>query len=333
MKSNTALLTTAAKTSTDKTVLDYQAGVFAHISGDWKQHTQAAIHGSAYNVLTTTMRSDSVRIKYYRKWKNEGTYLTFSEPVSNDTFDLLSPDIMFATKEKWGYWPFGYRQRFGADMSGVIYVAEANTYRVSVLADDFAYLYINGSLAVDNGADISNQDGHSHILKQILVPLPKGFLPFRLYYGQNTKGTSGVDVTYPPGIVYTSVVTSTRTLSEYSLRMLMDYNDNGTPAVGAFKVPVRKSSTEASGSLAPIIVTSPDTVTVKAGTVVTFRVVVISSVPVTYQWKFDDVPIAGAVRPTYTVQAAPVNVGDYKVVVSNAYGSATSASGSVILSI
>ena len=52
--------------------------------------------------------------------------------------------------------------------------------------------------------------------------------------------------------------------------------------------------------------------------------------PLQYQWRKDGVAIAGATSATYTVTAvSPANSGHYDVVVSNAYGTATSSAAAV----
>lgn len=76
---------------------------------------------------------------------------------------------------------------------------------------------------------------------------------------------------------------------------------------------------------APAIVTHPSNVTVPAGQPATFSVTATGSVPLSYQWQKNAVSIAGATGASYTIGSAqPANAGSYRVIVSNAAGSATS---------
>lgn len=62
------------------------------------------------------------------------------------------------------------------------------------------------------------------------------------------------------------------------------------------------------------------------GTNVSFNVVVIGSLPLTYQWQRDGENLPGATRPVLTVtNATAANAGSYRVVVANDSGSVTSA--------
>lgn len=77
---------------------------------------------------------------------------------------------------------------------------------------------------------------------------------------------------------------------------------------------------------APSITTQPVNQTVNPGTSATFSVAASGSTPMTYQWRFNSANISGATGSSYTksnVQAT--NTGNYSVIVSNAYGTATSA--------
>ncbi|MEN9574263.1 MAG: hypothetical protein RL514_2118 [Verrucomicrobiota bacterium] len=75
----------------------------------------------------------------------------------------------------------------------------------------------------------------------------------------------------------------------------------------------------------PSIVTQPLSQSVVVGVTVNFTVVAAGDLPLTYQWRFNGVPISGATGTTLAlpnVQAA--QSGDYSVVVTNPYGTATS---------
>ena len=72
----------------------------------------------------------------------------------------------------------------------------------------------------------------------------------------------------------------------------------------------------------PVISTQPQSQTVDANTTATFSVAA-SGTPLTYQWRFNGVPIPGATNSTYVIQSVdPTNAGTYKVIV----GSVTASS-------
>ncbi len=76
----------------------------------------------------------------------------------------------------------------------------------------------------------------------------------------------------------------------------------------------------------PEITTQPVDVTIRVGQNATLRVVAAGTAPLTYQWRKDGNPVAGANSATFRVMAAqPSDAGGYDVVVSNAAGSETSA--------
>ena len=77
---------------------------------------------------------------------------------------------------------------------------------------------------------------------------------------------------------------------------------------------------------APLITVQPGSQTVTTGNNASFSVVAAGSQPLAYQWYFDGVPIQGATSPTYGVtDAQAVNAGAYSVMVSNSFGTVTSA--------
>jgi uncharacterized protein YdaL len=79
--------------------------------------------------------------------------------------------------------------------------------------------------------------------------------------------------------------------------------------------------------LPPTVITSqPQNKTVKVGQPATFSVTATGVAPLTYQWRFGNVNIAGATSASYTIAScAKTNAGNYKVVVSSPGGNVTSA--------
>jgi len=77
--------------------------------------------------------------------------------------------------------------------------------------------------------------------------------------------------------------------------------------------------------VAPSITASPRAVTVMAGQMARFTVMVTGTAPLTFQWQLNGVDLPGATAANYTVNNAQLaNAGEYRVVVSNLAGSVTS---------
>ena len=79
--------------------------------------------------------------------------------------------------------------------------------------------------------------------------------------------------------------------------------------------------------VAPTIVTQPQSVDVSSGQDVTFTVIPNGTLPLIYQWYFNtNTPVANATNATLTLTDVQVeNEGGYSVVITNSYGSVTSA--------
>jgi hypothetical protein len=80
-------------------------------------------------------------------------------------------------------------------------------------------------------------------------------------------------------------------------------------------------------NVAPTIGTQPSDQTVTEGATATFRVVASGTPPLSYQWQKNGVAISGATGDSYTSPATTLadDGGSYRVVVTNAVGSVTSA--------
>ncbi|MBE0543181.1 MAG: immunoglobulin domain-containing protein [Verrucomicrobia bacterium] len=77
---------------------------------------------------------------------------------------------------------------------------------------------------------------------------------------------------------------------------------------------------------APAITTQPQSRAVPAGSNVTFSVTATGTLPLKYQWRRDEVNIGSATNTSYIIVGAQTNhAGAYSVMVSNSYGSVTSA--------
>ncbi|MEY2466997.1 MAG: hypothetical protein QOD03_1518 [Verrucomicrobiota bacterium] len=77
---------------------------------------------------------------------------------------------------------------------------------------------------------------------------------------------------------------------------------------------------------APGISTQPQSQTIQPGSNVTFSVTATGTAPFAYQWRFNSTDISNANTNTYSINnAQTTNAGNYVVVVTNIYGSITSA--------
>ncbi len=76
---------------------------------------------------------------------------------------------------------------------------------------------------------------------------------------------------------------------------------------------------------APVIASGPDDLSVQSGAQATFQVNVSGSSPITYRWFFNEtIPLSGT-GPALTVPNVSLfNAGDYSIIASNAFGTATS---------
>jgi hypothetical protein len=75
---------------------------------------------------------------------------------------------------------------------------------------------------------------------------------------------------------------------------------------------------------APVIITEPQNATVSAGSSARFDLMATGQEPLSYQWRFNDTPIAGATSSTYNIAHVQAShAGNYDVVVSNSAGSVT----------
>ncbi len=81
-----------------------------------------------------------------------------------------------------------------------------------------------------------------------------------------------------------------------------------------------------SGGTAPIVVTPPVSQMVTGGTNVDLTVEAAGTPPLAYQWQRNGADVPGATTETLTwLNVNPARAGDYRVVVTNAYGAVTSA--------
>ncbi|MSU45857.1 MAG: matrixin family metalloprotease [Lacunisphaera sp.] len=107
--------------------------------------------------------------------------------------------------------------------------------------------------------------------------------------------------------------------------------DGRDAAFGSVTLNLRATLT--GDSAAPVITTQPASATVTTGGSATFSVVATGAGPLTYQWSFGSTAISGATSDTLTLNNVQSGSGgSYAVVVTNAAGSTTSNSATLIVS-
>ncbi len=101
---------------------------------------------------------------------------------------------------------------------------------------------------------------------------------------------------------------------------------------GSFYVADTGNNSIRKGTRAPTLTGQPATQSAVVGSPVTFSVSATNDSPLSYQWGKAGVAIAGATSSTYTISSVTLgDAGDYSVVVSDLYSSATSATAVLIV--
>jgi len=120
-------------------------------------------------------------------------------PYSGLVGSFQSPDIMFATNTGYAWHPFGLGA-FGAEITGCILVAQAGTYQFTLNSDDGSMLYLDNILVVNNGGP------HPPQVMSGSAILAAGLHSLRVEFFEDFGGPSGVDLSLPNGVSYTTCV-------------------------------------------------------------------------------------------------------------------------------
>ncbi len=128
--------------------------------------------------------------------------------------------------------------------------------------------------------------------------------------------------TFPKGLVFDSRVYSP--LSDVSPVLSTDSDASNMQHMGVIKdflIPVSGANTNP-----PSLTTQPLSQTNALGGTVTFTVTAAGATPLAYQWRLFSTNLSGATAASLSLtNIQPVNAGDYTVVITNAFGSITSA--------
>lgn len=120
----------------------------------------------------------------------------------------------------------------------------------------------------------------------------------------------------------------------YLLRlMLTGTNVDGT-GDAAFTCPAIVTGIDVDVGGAPVIIRQPSSLGLFVGQIATFTVKAISNDPMTYQWRKNGTNISGATSSTYVIGSVQTtDQASYDVIVTNAYGSATSATATLTVQV
>ena len=126
---------------------------------------------------------------------------------------------------------------------------------------------------------------------------------------------NGVNITGATGTIYTISSIAAADAGTYSVVVS---NEAGSATSNSATLTVAS---------APVIISQPQSVTVAEGSNASFSVTATGTAPMSYQWRRNGININSATNSSVNIQSASsANAGSYSVVVSNAYGSATSNS-------
>ncbi|MBI5770412.1 MAG: immunoglobulin domain-containing protein [Verrucomicrobia bacterium] len=130
------------------------------------------------------------------------------------------------------------------------------------------------------------------------------------------------------GVNLPGATSATYTLPAYATGDAGAYDVILSNSAGSVTSPAASVST----TIAPTIVAQPASAVVPVGGTLTLQVQASGSFPMTWQWRKDTTPIAGATFASYSKHGfAAGDAGSYDVVITNAAGSITSAAAAVTL--
>ncbi len=220
-----------------------------------------------------------------------------------------------------GTGPFSYLWYKGVDsiptatsssytINGVT-AANAGTYKV-VVTKGATSLTSGGAVLAVNVAPSITQDPQSLTVNEGV----------NATFTVTATGTAPLGYQWKKGVV----IINNATNSSYTVTNATS-GSNGTYSVVVSNIVTTATSANATLTVnapvntAPTITTEPVSQTVSAGSSATFTVIASGTAPFTYVWKLGNDPINNATNSSYTT----TNAGNYTVIVTNPYGSDTSA--------
>ena len=314
MGNNIAIITDTAKTATLETINDYGAGVFAHPTQDFAQHTQMQVYTVPYAVGSSTVSAVSLNAKIYKNYSTKTITDAASKQVSAIAFtnlygSLTSTSIQFFTNNAGHWFPFGLHG-FGTSITGVIVAATTTNYTFDLRSDDGSYLFIDGIQAVNNGGN------HGYRSRTGTINLAAGNHVFEVQFYNSYNGSgdrSGVDLFLPSGITYlTQTLVQQNIIATQSLYLGLTFNGSTIPLA----LPLKATGSNTSLNSPPIIITQPvNLVSAGIGDTAQFIVVVLSNLEVTYQWQ-RNAPVGTAGQQTLQTQGVALGAAIYALPLS-----------------
>ena len=137
------------------------------------------------------LRADGVNVDIYSGFQDTGGGAPFTGFVGSFT----SSDIQFGTDTDFQWAPFGMAY-FGADLTGAIDVAATGVYRLAMISDDGSELFIDGTMAIDDGGT------HGPGLAFTDLSLTQGVHPFEIQYFQGVCCQAGLDLDLASGLTF-----------------------------------------------------------------------------------------------------------------------------------
>lgn len=136
-------------------------------------------------------------IKLFADPVDTGSDVTFGAAIGeieSDAIALFSDD---ATSDVPG-WPLA-TMRFGAEVTGLLYVGSDGDYPLYLGSDDGAYLFVNGTLAISRPGDQGYAESSS------TVALLEGYTPFRIAYYNGPCCGTGLTLSADDRVTITAV--------------------------------------------------------------------------------------------------------------------------------
>lgn len=243
----------------------------------------------------------------------------------------FSPLLVVAGANGKGALPNYLKQATASDNSGVV-KSFVQTPAAGVLLD-------GGSFRVTlTATDAAGNVSHQSVDGNVVLPLVIASQPpaATTTVGNRFSLTVGATGTGPftyqwrkAGQAISGGTTATWTVASASLGDAGSYDVVISNAFGG-TVTSKAASVVVNAPLA--FVTQPVGAVLKAGASVSFSAKLSGTLPMTYQWRKNGIPIVGATSATYTVSGARnENAGAYDVVVTNVVGSVTSQSAALVV--
>jgi hypothetical protein len=220
--------------------------------------------------------------------------------------------------------PLNYQWRFnGTNILG----ATSSSYTLAnaqvANAGDYSVLIINNI-----GSTVSSNATLSVVVPPVITSQPASLTVTQGNNATFTVGASGLQLQFQWFFNNGSnTLLPNATNASFTLTSVQATN------AGNYFVTVRNGAGAAVSLLTPLTVRIPPAIsvppastTVSRGNTASFSVIATGDPPLRYQWFFNDNPLVGATASIYALANAQLpNAGNYRVVVSNAVGSVTSA--------